>query len=89
MTIAEVVFNPADNNSRRAGIERRIFSYTGYIPERRSGDQRRKTIQRRSGADRRSGIDRRKAQSAPYGLKDRRERTERRSGLDRRVFVFC
>ena len=36
-----------DNGGRRAGIERRQFCYTRYIPERRSG------VDRRSGMDRR------------------------------------
>lgn len=39
-----------DNGGRRLGIERRRFSYTHYIPERRSGNDR------RSGHDRRRGI---------------------------------
>jgi hypothetical protein len=36
-----------DKGGRRSGIERRCFSYTCYIPERRSG------MDRRSGNDRR------------------------------------
>jgi len=36
-----------DNGGRRLGIDRRQFSYTTYIPERRSGKDR------RSGNDRR------------------------------------
>ena len=36
-----------DNGGRRSGIDRRVFSYAGYLPERRSGKER------RSGADRR------------------------------------
>ena len=38
------------NGDRRAGIERRQFSYTGVIPERRSGRERRSGKDRR-GAD--------------------------------------
>jgi hypothetical protein len=38
------------NGDRRAGIERRQFSYTGVIPERRSGKDRRSGNDRR-GAD--------------------------------------
>jgi len=38
------------NGDRRAGIERRQFSYTGVIPERRSGRDR------RSGKDRRGVV---------------------------------
>ena len=37
-----------DNGGRRLGDDRRIYSYNGHIPERRTGK------------DRRSGIDRRK-----------------------------
>ena len=36
-----------DNGGRRAGIDRRQFSYAIHIPERRSG------VDRRSGLDRR------------------------------------
>ncbi len=38
-----------DNGGRRSGLERRTFSYTYHVPERRSG------IDRRSGYDRRQG----------------------------------
>jgi len=38
---------PSDNGGRRSEKERRRFSYTAYIPERRDGDNR------RSGDDRR------------------------------------
>ena len=37
----------SDNQGRRSGFDRRVFTYAGYIPERRSG------------TDRRSGLDRR------------------------------
>jgi len=48
----------SDNMSRRLGIERRQFSYTVYIPERRSGK------------DRRSGSDRKlKAENKLYNRK--------------------
>jgi len=36
-----------DNGGRRAGGDRRVFTYAMHIPERRSG------VDRRSGADRR------------------------------------
>ena len=38
----------SDKGGRRVGVERRRYSYTCYIPERRSGEDR------RSGGDRRS-----------------------------------
>jgi len=37
-----------DNEESRTGIERRQFSYTAYIPERRSVKDRRKGFERRS-----------------------------------------
>ena len=37
-----------DNGESRIGLERRQFSYTAYIPERRSGRDRRKSLERRS-----------------------------------------
>ena len=37
----------SDNGGRRSGIDRRQFSYSGHMPERRSGEDR------RSGGDRR------------------------------------
>ena len=36
-----VAFLPADKGGRRTNIERRQFSYTCHIPERRSGNDRR------------------------------------------------
>ena len=46
-----------DNGGRRSGIDRRQFSYSDHVPERRSGKER------RSGNDRRKvprlGIERR------------------------------
>ena len=49
------VFPLAENGGRRLGIDRRVFSYTCHIPERRSGKDR------RCGKDRRSGKDRTKS----------------------------
>jgi hypothetical protein len=36
-----------DNGGRRSGLDRRQFFYSGYMPERRSGEER------RNGGDRR------------------------------------
>jgi hypothetical protein len=36
-----------ENGGRRSGIERRQFSYVQYIPERRSGKDRRSGFDRR------------------------------------------
>jgi hypothetical protein len=41
-----------DNEERLTGIERRQFSYTAYIPERRSGKDRRKWFERRNAINR-------------------------------------
>jgi hypothetical protein len=42
-----------DRGGRRSGIDRRRFSYSDHIPERRSG------LDRRSGMDRRTDLGRR------------------------------
>lgn len=67
----------ADRGGGRSGIERRRFTYSAHIPDRRSGLERRSGEDRRSGFDRRSGIERRKA--IPVKISG-----ERRSGVDRR-----
>ena len=40
-------FEIRDNGGRRTGIDRRYYSYSGHIPERRSGVERRKLEDRR------------------------------------------
>ena len=45
LTPTKVMLN--DNGGRRLGDDRRLYSYNGHLPERRSGDDR------RSGKDRR------------------------------------
>jgi len=37
------------NEDRRSGCDRRRFSYTGHIPERRSDQERRSGVDRRAG----------------------------------------
>ena len=49
----------ADKGGTRSGTDRRKFQYTAYIPERRSGKDRRKGFDRRSSIARRRGIERR------------------------------
>ena len=49
----------ADNGGTRLGIDRRKFQYTAYIPEKRSGRDRRKGFDRRSPIARRRGTERR------------------------------
>jgi hypothetical protein len=72
-----VAFNLGDNGGRRSGLERRRFSYSGHIPERRSG------VDRRCGKDRRAGVDRR-ATPNRYGADERRDSDERRAVLQDR-----
>jgi len=61
-----------DNGGRRSGVDRRQFSYTDHIPERRAGEDRRSRADRRCGEDRRT-------------VNDRTLEINRRSGLDRRA----
>jgi hypothetical protein len=60
-----LAFNLTDNGGRRSGIERRRFSYSGHIPERRSG------VDRRCLRDRRDG-ERHMAKQDRYGEQNRR-----------------
>ncbi|MCD4805518.1 MAG: hypothetical protein K8R07_07565 [Desulfobacterales bacterium] len=48
-----------DNGGRRSSIERRRFSYTNYLPERRYGKDRRIGVDRRKGCAQREGVERR------------------------------
>ena len=48
-----------ENDCNRSGIDRRQFSYSYHIPERRSGKDRRRGFDRRYGFSRRSGMERR------------------------------
>jgi hypothetical protein len=90
MTEYTVEFNLRDHSGRRSGIDRRRFSYTSHIPERRGENDRRETSDRRSGLDRRigedrrSGLDRRSYEEMRIGSLGRRKSGERRSGKDRR-----
>ena len=80
-----------DNGGRRSGLDLRQFSYTGHIPERRSGNDRRSESDRRNDRERRTCEDRRS--SLPPGKKseheakiiDLRTHNDRRIGKDRRV----
>jgi len=64
-----VVFNTGDNGGRRAGIERRRFSYSDHIPERRCG------------VDRRCGNDRRECEESTMELPVRMEAFDRRGAF--------
>lgn len=48
-------------DSRRIPIDRRQYSYTKHLPERRDANRRKGEENRRNGQDRRSGDDRRNA----------------------------
>jgi hypothetical protein len=37
-----------DNGGRRLGDDRRLYSYNGHLPERRSGRERRSGLDRRN-----------------------------------------
>ena len=59
MKILPNVLALRDNGGRRFNIDRRQFSYTDHIPDRRSGKDRRSGMDRRSGLEQRSYEDRR------------------------------
>lgn len=69
------VFSFLDNGGGRSGIERRQFSYTSHIPERRSGK------------DRRSADDRRKLFDSAMRLERTGER-ERRAAVLKYLHYF-
>ena len=73
-------------DTSQIGFDRRQFSYTLHIPERRSGLDRRSGFDRRCGKDRRVFNDPRGAvaRKAGHPADDPRRTKERRSGLDRR-----
>ena len=74
VNISNVAFFIDDCGGRRSGIDRRTFSYSDYIPERRANNDR------RDGEDRRSGIDRRSVSTVFIGSKEKRNNTDRRRG---------
>ena len=69
-----------DNGGRRLGVDRRQFSYTNHIPDRRRGNDRRTGLDRRDNIDRRS----RKVIKIKNG-KDLRKGKDRRSSPERRA----
>ena len=62
-----------DNGGTRLKIDRRKFHYTAYIPEKRSGMDRRKEFDRRSSMVRRRGAERRNSLNhrGPYPIERR------------------
>lgn len=63
----------ADNGGTRLGIDRRKFYYSAYIPEKRSGMERRKGFDRRSVITRRRQFERRNSLNhrGPYPIERR------------------
>lgn len=53
MTKNGVALEIWDNGGRRSMFDRRYYSYSNHIPERRSGTDRRSVKDRRSGEERR------------------------------------
>jgi hypothetical protein len=51
--ISNIILELRDYGGRRSGIDRRYFSYSDHIPERRLVIDRRCCEERRSGSDRR------------------------------------
>ena len=78
-----------DIGGRRTGIDRRDFSYTNYLPNRRGEEDRRHGDDRRSGLERRNDSDRRNSNAIFKKIQrpenDLREWTDRRIGLNRRA----
>jgi len=71
-------FTPSDNGGRRSGIERRRFSYSAHIPERRKG------IDRRCGEDRRCG---KSVNGDERALENMTDAMDASRNADRRSFV--
>jgi hypothetical protein len=86
MSIAPIAIALMDNGGRRFATDRRQFSYTGYLPERRTGEDRRVSLDRRDGIDQRSSKDRRDTKIIEFKTgKDLRKEKDRRSGVERRA----
>lgn len=62
-----------DNGGTRSGTDRRKFQYTAFVPEQRSGMDRRKGFDRRSRIARRRGAERRVSLNhrGPYPIERR------------------
>jgi len=78
-----------DSGGRRVGIDSREFSYTNYLPNRRTQEDRRSGVDRRIGLERRQDKDRRIGEVISKRIQkpenDLREGIDRRSGVERRV----
>jgi|WetSurMetagenome_2_1015567.scaffolds.fasta_scaffold1191073_2 hypothetical protein len=74
MSDSKVIWELRENSGRRPGIDRRYFSYSNHIPERRHIVDRRSYVERRSVEDRKFSCD-----SIKKELTERRIVIERRS----------
>jgi hypothetical protein len=73
VNIPNIIWELRDYGGRRSGIDRRYFSYSDHIPERR------RFIDRRTLENRRSGQDRRFPDNEIVGITE-----DKRKGVDRR-----
>jgi len=74
VNISNITWEIRDNGGRRSGIDRRYFSYSDHIPERRRAEAR------RSSEDRRTGSDRRRPDADLFNIvSEQRMSTDRRS----------
>jgi hypothetical protein len=76
-----MTFSLRDNGGRRVGFDRRRFSYSGHIPERRKNAERRSGLDRRGNEERRTRL----GQQAEAGWNSRKDR---RVNIDRRDFMI-
>jgi hypothetical protein len=74
MGASKIIWEIRDNGGKRSGIERRYFSYSDHIPERRHEKDRR-TLE-----DRRHGLDRRRTDADQFDIVN-----DQRVGADRRT----
>ncbi len=89
MNITAMAIALIDKGGRRLGVDRRQFSYTSHIPDKRMDEDRRTSVDRRDGPDRRNGIDRRSGKVIIIKSgKDLRKGKDRRSDPERRA-VFA
>ena len=75
----------ADNGGRRLIVDRRQFSYTDHIPDRRFSNERRINKDRRNKVEQRSGKDRRNGKPVEIRFSDTRTNKDRRCGSERRA----
>ena len=85
MNISTIALALIDNGGRRSDVDRRQFSYTDHIPDRRFRQDRRSSIDRRNGGERRSVINRRNNMVAELRFEDMRKGIDRRFCAERRA----